>query len=168
MMSVKVHFGDRNLAVASWRNVQLQFFTGPLLSAHPPIVTQVRATIAAQYPHDKIFSLSLIQGHVTLPEPAAREASAEMLRYLNQTGGGAAYVIEGSGLRVSAMRTFVSVMVMASRAPFPSLVFHDATEAVDWLVGDQVKCRAPVLDFHNAVELLRRQHLAALQVRESA
>ena len=167
-MSMKVHFGDQNLAVASWRNVQLQFFTGPLLIAHPPVVTQVRAGLAAQYPHDKIYALTLIQSHVMLPEPAARDASGEMLRYLSKSGGGSAYVVEGSGLRVSAMRTFVSVMLMASHSPFPTQVFSLAGDGVEWLVGDGVKCRVPAAEFRSVVEELRRHHLAALEVRASA
>lgn len=165
---MKVHFEDSNLALASWRNVQLQLFSGPMLLDHAAQIAQVRASICAQHPGQKVYSLVLVQHHVLLPEPAVREAASEMLRFLSKTGGGVAYAVEGTGLRASAMRTFVSVMSMAAHAPFPTQVFGDSDRAIDWLLGDAVKCRAPVDEFRSVVHALKRQHEATLHVRASA
>lgn len=156
-----ISFSDDNLALASWRNVQLALFTGPLLASHPAMVLRLRNEIVAKHPTG-VFTFTSIVPNAGLPETAAREAGVAMLRTLNATERTATLIIEGSGIRMSAMRTVVTLMLMGARSSHPLKVFDAAPPAAAWLTREahEQGCELPTAELVAAANSLRKQHLA--------
>jgi len=69
-------------------------------------------------------------------EEARRYIKAELAR---SSMVAAAQVVEGTGFRGAAMRAVLSMLQLASRAPYPMAVFSEVPEAATWLTAELKK-----------------------------
>lgn len=163
-MSVRISYSDVDIGMAAFGNVQLTIFSGRLQVHHMPIVEALRAEIVAANP-DGCFSLVTILPNIRLPAPEARAAGVAMIAKFERTERAVAFVIEGKGVGMSALRTVITTMVLASRTAKPHKVFEQNSQAVPWLAERSTHMGRPLTpaDLGTAVLELRTQHLARLQ-----
>ena len=168
-MTVRICHADADVSMAVFRNVQLTLFTGQMKMHHIPVVERIRADLFAAYP-DGCFSLVTVSPGARLPTPETRVGAVRMINAFQASERGVGFVIEGSGVGVSALRTVVSAMILASRSTQPHKVFDQASLAVPWLAERSTKMGHPLTptELGDAAYELRAHHMARNQAAAAA
>ena len=152
-MNPRIYHTDVDACLATWRNVQMSMFGGTLQTLHVPFMKRARDDLAATFPQSAV-TLVVILPDCNLPNAEARKAVGSLMARATQSERAAAYVIEGSGVGATALRTMVSALNLAAGGKHPSKVFDKMSLAVPWLADQCNKLQVSM----QADELLTAAH----------
>jgi hypothetical protein len=98
--------------------------------------------------------------------PEVRDEVAELLRVYAAQVGAAAVAFEGTGFRMTLVRSVITAINMASRSRFPNAVFTDKVSAASWMEQQMERAGFPVSAARivDAVEYLRHTSATAAHV----
>jgi hypothetical protein len=127
---------DTSQCLAWYGNVQI------ILSLEPPTFEFMRKIVAeldslAKKVQCGTGALLIIRSNVS---PPTEEARAYIKQELSRSSMlAAAQVVEGTGFRGAAMRSVLTMLQLASRAPYPMKVFDDVEPGARWLAAEMRK-----------------------------
>ena len=134
--TVPEHYRNEAHCIAWSGNVQV------ILSLEPPTSEVMRKIISglealAARCACSTGALLVINSDCPPPnEEARRYIRAELAR---SSMVAAAQIVEGTGFRGAAMRAVLSMVQLASRAPYPMAVFGNVPEGASWLTAELAK-----------------------------
>jgi hypothetical protein len=95
------------------------------------------------------------------PKETARATIRRAFEQYSGTMGFGAIVVEKSGFTAAAQRSALSVIILASRTPYPLKVFSSVDEACRWISGRATRtARAAHRELVDAVESLKKAYHA--------
>ncbi len=127
-------YEDRSLRLASHRNVMFSVWTdAPTLPQVRTIHREGEIFVRANPTGQAL--VNIVVGGIPLFTDAVREELVKMMRSRAMFSLGTAHVILVGGMAGSAVRAFLSTVMLLARPPAPNRVFGTAVETVAWLHG---------------------------------
>jgi hypothetical protein len=133
MSDLTIHFEEPDFTLATFRNVLIWSFRGPVSLKRIQRGHMVHRDLARRHP-DGFAVMSIIGDTVPLTmEADARELSGKIISEFNTQYCAVGDVIEGTGLKAATARSVLSGIRMFGRMQCPAKVFSDASAASVWL-----------------------------------
>lgn len=150
MAALETVHTDATFRIFCSRNLQVNIW------ADAPTITQMRAfgrfgaAHARRHPRGAGLINLITSGTPSFSEEV-RDATVKLMKEPDMFRLGAAHVVLLDGLKGSAVRAFLSTMMLIGRPPIPNKVFSDAESAARWL-GPQL---APGAEAWSQLELVQ-------------
>lgn len=127
-------YQDRNFRLVSHRNVMIAVWSDAPTLPQVRILHREADQFAKQNPSGQAF-VNLITGGVPVFTEAVRDELVKMIKSTTNFTLGSAHVLLVTGMTGSAVRAFMSTVMLLARPKAPNRVFATIADAVTWVHG---------------------------------
>lgn len=133
MAALEPIHADPTFRIFSARNLQVNVWTGP------PTVDQMRSferagiAISRRHPRGAGLINVMLSGKASFSQEV-RDETVRLMKTTNSYRLGSAHVVLVDGFTGTAVRAFMSTVMLLGRPPSPNKVFGDVESAAQWLV----------------------------------
>lgn len=154
--SVRVFEVGDGLTVAAIAQLQIQIWRSRATADAFERIDGYYKELLTQHP--KLAGLVVIESdNLVAPDAAARERGGRLIRSLEGNLIGLGFVLEGTGLKVNAVRLSLTTMALLASSPVQQPVFSTVSKACSWIT--ELLPDTSAVRLSQIIASLRRHHL---------
>jgi hypothetical protein len=131
-MTPEVRLCVDGFSLGTWQNLAVGVYSQAATVAAAEGGRREYEAMARRFP-DGFVIMIIVEDNIPLPDHDARIAIAEAMQFASPYVIASCAVHEARGFRGIAIRSVITALMAASRAPYPSSTFSTVEEAAEWL-----------------------------------
>jgi hypothetical protein len=132
MSALETAHADAILRIVASRNIQVNVWLDAPTPEQVRVFSRIGAAHSRRHPRGAALINIMVSGTPSFSEEV-RDGIVKLMKLPDMFRLGAAHVVLLDGLTGSAVRTFMSTVMLIGRPPIPNKVFGDAESAAAWL-----------------------------------